>query len=84
MEVDATIHQKVYINDFTINQITREKLIALYDVPLNRGVRPDSLYIADGNLMKYEDHGRNFEERTVIRPATELDKALSMVLRELK
>ncbi len=78
------LYQKVHINDFTINNIVKEKLIDLFGVTINRGERPDYLYVKDGSLMKLEDHGRNFTERTVVRPATELDNALYIVLKELK
>lgn len=84
MTINASLHTKVEISDWEAKRIAIEYLESLFDVPLRKDVRPDSLLVDNnGNLVKFEDL-RGGIEKTIIRKATELDFALSKVLEELR
>lgn len=79
MKVIATIEQSVILDDKTAKEVAETIVGRLLNLP-----RWDELDIdRDGILTRYVDY-RNWTEEEPVREATELDKAIFLVLNELK
>jgi hypothetical protein len=84
MTINATLHTKVEISADEEKDIATTYLRRLY------GSRPvvagrDELYVdVEGNLILYEDWGSRGDDRRFVRKATDLDKAIYLILKTIK
>lgn len=81
MVVYGTVHTKMVIDKTEISKICQERLFQILNLPVPASSDFYSINDKD-EVILYEDFGSNrggIMERT-IRPATELDKAVFMVL----
>lgn len=83
MNAHATIHTVVQLSPDEVKRITINYLKSLYG---NSPVvaEPDELYVdAEGNLVWYEDWGSRGDDKHFVRKATDLDKAIYLILKTI-
>ncbi len=81
MEISFQTTQKATISEETVKEIV--KTFLLNSLKVHFGNR-DFPYIQNENLVKYEDWGSRGDDRIIIRKATDLDKAIVLLLEHLR
>ena len=79
-----TSYVEVELDKTQVNEIIKRRLYKLIDLPV--GNRDSGVYLKDGKLYEWETQytSHSWQTERVLREATELDKAVFLILNEMK